>query len=141
MQARFATYANAGRTTKKKRRLPVGLTIDSSQIHVAGRLNSGFSRQGDFIMDSVSVEELSRDHLLHYWTIFAYAPGEEYCREVWRSLRLLPLVGADHPGNIIPVLHVQVSAISDAGIAPLIARLEQLDPGADRRIVREFIRD
>ena len=92
-------------------------------------------------MDSVSVEELSQDHLSHYWTIFAYAPGEEYCREVWRSLRLLPFVGADHPGTIIPVLYVQVSAISDGGIAPLITRLEHIDPGADRRIVREFLGD
>ena len=89
-------------------------------------------------MDCLNIEDLARDHLLHYWKIYAYVPGDDFCREVWSSRRLLPFTSAQGAATNITRLYVKVDNLNNDGIDPLIRKLEEIDPIADDRIIRTF---
>lgn len=92
-------------------------------------------------MDVVSIERLSKEHLKEYWSIMAYVPNGDFCREVWHSLRLLPFSSANGPTTRIPMLYVPVQELNDAGIKPLVDKLRQIDPAADHRIMHTVLGD
>lgn len=92
-------------------------------------------------MDAVGIEGLSKEHLKEYWSIMAYVPNGDFCREVWRSLRLLPFSSANGPTTRIPVLYVPVQELNDAGIKPLIDKLRKIDQAADHRVMYAVLDD
>lgn len=73
-------------------------------------------------------------HLEEYWMIYALCPATGASLKVWDCKELSLFAG--QRGRTLPMtrLYVQVAEISRAGLRPLLAQLETLDPFGRRRL-------
>lgn len=81
-----------------------------------------------------SPAQLAESHLKKYWMIYAHCRATGHALKIWDCKELSLFAGSR--GRTLPIsrLYVAVESLDRAGLRPLLAQLEALDPFQQRRL-------